>query len=122
MSRGPRGAPDERRHEAATVGGVTVEIVRRIDFLCSSHPRLADQTVIDGSAVQQRLRPGQPMRARAGADHADMRIAQRPLPALVIKQENAGESEIALAPGIFSEGPAPPAWPFRQVQFGDDLV
>jgi hypothetical protein len=62
------------------------------------------------------------MRARAGADHSDMRIARRPLPVLVVKQEDAGEGEIALTPGVFSEGPAPAAWPFRQVQLGDDLV
>jgi len=62
------------------------------------------------------------MWARAGADHSDMSIAQRPLPVLVIKHEDAGEGEIALTPAIFSEGPAPVAWPFRQVQLGDDLV
>src|SRR5262249_21648614 len=66
--------------------------------------------------------PGQPMRTWAGADHSDMRIDQRPLPVLVKKQEDAGEREIALAPGIFSEGPAPAIRPFRQVQFGDDLL
>jgi len=64
----------------------------------------------------------QSMRARAGADHSEMRIAQRSLPVLVIKQEDAGEGEIALTPGIFSQGPAPAARPFRQVQLGDDLV
>src|SRR5262249_14608010 len=48
--------------------------------------------------------------------------AQRPLPVLVVEQEHAGEGEITLTPGIFSEGPAPAARPFRQVQFGDDLV
>src|SRR5437762_1746893 len=58
----------------------------------------------------------------AGADHSDVRIAQRPLPVLVVKQEDAGEGEIALTPGIFLEGPAPAARPFRQVQLGDDLV
>jgi len=44
------------------------------------------------------------------------------MPVLVIKQEDAGEGEIALTPGIFSQGPAPAARPFRQVQLGDDLV
>jgi FAD binding domain in molybdopterin dehydrogenase len=66
--------------------------------------------------------PGQSMRARAGADHSEMCIAQRSLPVLVIKQGDAGEGEIALTPGIFSQGPAPAARPFRQVQLGDDLV
>src|SRR5436190_22393511 len=62
------------------------------------------------------------MRARAGADYSDMGIAQRALPVLVIKQEDAGEGEIAVTPGIFSERPAPAARPFRQTQLGDDLV
>src|SRR4029077_17399674 len=62
------------------------------------------------------------MRARAGADYSDMGIAQRALPVLVIKQEDAGESEIAVTPGIFSERPAPAARPFRQTQLGDSLV
>jgi hypothetical protein len=57
-------------------------------------------------AVQHRLHPGQPMRARAGADYSDMGIAQRALPVLVIKQEDAGEGEVAVTPGIFSERPA----------------
>ena len=46
------------------------------------------------------------MWARAGADHADMRIAHYPLPVLVIKQENADEGEIALTPRIFFERPS----------------
>jgi hypothetical protein len=66
----------------------------------------AGSAFVDDVAVQQRLHPGQPMRARAGADHSDMRIAQRPLPVLVIEQEDAGEGEIAFTPGIFPEGPA----------------
>ena len=122
MSRGPQAALDERRHEAATVGGIGVQIVRRVDLFCGRGRRLPDQTIVDGVAVQQRLHPGQPFRARAGADHSDTRIARRPLPVLVVKQEDAGEGEIALTPAIFSEGPAPAAWPFRQVQLGDDLV
>jgi hypothetical protein len=51
-----------------------------------------------------------------------MRVAQRPLPVLVIKQEDAGEGEITFTPGVFLEGPAPPACPFRQLLLGDDLV
>ena len=43
----------------------------------------------------------QSMRARAGADHSEMRIAQRSLPVLVIKQEDAGEGEIALTRAYF---------------------
>src|SRR4029077_9822987 len=62
------------------------------------------------------------MRARAGADYSDMGIAQRALPVLVTKQEDAGEGEIAVTSGIFSERPAPAARPFRQTQLGDDLV
>ena len=51
-----------------------------------------------------------------------MRIAQRPVPVLVIKQEDAGEGEIAFTPGILSEGPAPTARPFRQAQLSENLI
>ena len=122
LSRGAQAAFDERRQEAATVGDVAVQIVRRVDLFRGRRRRLPDQTIVDGVAVQQRLHPCQPMRARGGADHSDMRVARRPLPIFVIKQEDAGEGEITLTPGIFSEGPAPAARPFRQMQLGDDLV
>ena len=97
-----------------------MQIVRRVDLFCGRRRSVPDQTIIDSVAVQQRFHPGQPIRARAGADHSDMGIAQRPLPILVIKQEDAGEGEIAVTSGIFSERPAPAAWPFRQVQLSDD--
>jgi len=121
LSRGAQAAFDERRHEAATVGGVGVQIARRVDLFRGRRRRLPDQAIVDGVAVQQRLHPCQPMRARGGADHSDMRVARRPLPIFVIKQEDAGEGEITLTPGIFSEGPAPAARPW-QMQLGDDLV
>src|SRR2546429_447491 len=60
--------------------------------------------------------------ARAAPNSSDWAMAQRALPVLVIKQEDAGEGEIAVTPGIFSERPAPAARPFRQTQLGDNLV
>ena len=62
------------------------------------------------------------MRARAGADHSDMRIAQRPLPGLVIKQEMPARTKSPLRRAYFRKAPAPAARPFWQMQLGDDLV
>src|SRR5271166_2461683 len=107
LSRSSQATLNERRHKAATVGGVGVQIVRRVNLFCGRRRRLPDQTIVEEVTVQQHLHVGQPMWARAGADHADMRIAHYPLPVLVIKQENADEGEIALTPRIFSKGPAP---------------
>jgi hypothetical protein len=57
-SRSPQAALNERRHETATVGGVGVQIVRRVNLFCGRCRRLADQTVINGVAVQPRFHPG----------------------------------------------------------------
>ena len=75
LGRGAQAALDESGDETAAIGGVGMQIVRRIDCLRRRRRRLADQSVVDSVAVQQRLHLGQPLRPMARADNADMGVA-----------------------------------------------
>ena len=116
------GALHESGHEAAAVRRITMQVVRRVDFVRRGRCGPTDQIVIDGVTVQQRLHLGQPVRPMACADHPNMGVVDSARLILIVKKENAGKGEIALTPGEFTESPAPSLQPIRQMQLGDDLV
>src|ERR1051325_318551 len=118
----PYGAFHHRPEERAPVGGARVQVTWRIDRLLRRGCRFPNYARIHHAAVQSRFGLGNPMRARARADHAYMGVAGPSIGVQIVERRDAGIREVAAARRKLLETPAPARRPRREADLDDELV